>query len=89
MKFPQTVELYYSKNAGYSLENLGHLLLITLGTIFTCGMFVFACFPELSAVVTFKKNFMAPPNVEKNAKADEDKWEDEDRPMPKRRVKKN
>lgn len=88
--FQQTVELYYSKNAGYSLENLGHLLLITLGTIFTCGMFVFACFPELSAVASFKKNFMAPPsNVEKSAKADEDKWEDEDRPMPKRRAKKN
>jgi hypothetical protein len=62
--------LYYSKNAGYSLENLGHLLLITLGTIFTCGMFVFACFPELSAVASFKKNFMAPPsNVDKSAKA--------------------
>ena len=81
--------MYYSKNAGDSLENLGHLLLITLGTIFTCGMFIFACFPELSAVATFKKNFMPPPNVDKNAKVDEDKWEDEDRPTPKRRAKKN
>jgi hypothetical protein len=82
----QTVELYYSKNAGYSYENLGHLLLITLGTLFTCGMFVFACFPELSAVISFKKNFMAPPRAEK-VKVDADQWEDEDR--PKRRIKKN
>lgn len=78
--------MYYSKNAGYSYENLGHLLLITLGTLFTCGMFVFACFPELSAVISFKKNFMGPPRIEK-VKGDADQWEDEDR--PKRRVKKN
>lgn len=32
---------------------------------------------------------MPPPNVDKNAKVDEDKWEDEDRPTPKRRAKKN
>lgn len=90
----QTVELYYSKNAGYSFENLGHLLLITVGTLISCGMFVFACFPELSAVIIFKKNFMgASPTstVVIAGKGSDDKWEDdEDRPTTKgRKTKKN
>lgn len=79
----QTVELYYSKNAGYSFENLGHLLLITIGTLFTCGMFIFACFPELSAVISFKKNFMGVSATTSEGKvggvdSEDNKWEDDE-----------
>ena len=41
-------------------------------------MFVFACFPELQAVMTFKKNFMGPSKTVVVVNNDSD--DDEDRP---------
>eukprot|EP00596_Hydrurales_sp_CCMP1899_P007491 CAMPEP_0119041774 /NCGR_PEP_ID=MMETSP1177-20130426/13565_1 /TAXON_ID=2985 /ORGANISM="Ochromonas sp, Strain CCMP1899" /LENGTH=187 /DNA_ID=CAMNT_0007008085 /DNA_START=272 /DNA_END=835 /DNA_ORIENTATION=+ len=82
--FNQTVDLYYSKNVGVSMENLGHLFMIVFGTLLSCSLFILVLFPELKVCILFKKHFLnggkdiVVTPVEDNDETDED---EDDKPV--------